>query len=214
MFLGIYPCFSGLFNVLAYICSIFYKPVSTISVVSVVTSLSFIILFILIFIFWCVSLKFINIIYLFNAPALGFIDLLYCFRLYFIYFHSDLYYFPPSTHCGLVYWYFSSSFRCQGWLLVWNLSCFFCCRPVLLWIFLLGLLLLMFHRLCVVVLPFLFTSRYLLIFPLISILTHSLFSNMLFSLHVFVCFQFFFFNWFLVSYLCDQRRCLMWFQCS
>ena len=64
------------------------------------------------------------------------------------------------------------------------------------------------HRYCIVVFSFLFVSRYLLISSLILLLTHSFFNNMLFSLHVFVCFAVFSCNQFLVFYHCSQRRCL------
>ena len=48
------------------------------------------------------------------------------------------------------------------------------------------------NRFWVVMVSFSFVSRYLLNSSLISLLTYSLFSNMLCSLHVFVCFSVFF----------------------
>ena len=72
------------------------------------------------------------------------------------------------------------------------------------------------HRFWVVVSSFSFVSRNFLISSLISFLTHSLFNSMLFSLHAFECFGFFYFPWafFLVSVPYAQRKCLIWFQFS
>ena len=42
--------------------------------------------------------RFVNFIYLLSEPALSFINPFYClFSLYFIYFHSDLYYLLPTV---------------------------------------------------------------------------------------------------------------------
>ena len=56
-----------------------------------------------------------------------------------------------------------------------------------------------------------FVSRYLLISSLISFLTHSLFSKMLFSPQ---CLSVFFIScdWFLFSYCCGNRICFILFQ--
>lgn len=51
-----------------------------------------------------------------------------------------------------------------------------------------------------------------LISSLISLLTHWLFSSMSFSLHMLVFFPAFSCDWFLVSYCCGQKRCLIGFQ--
>ena len=85
-------------------------------------------------------------------------------------------------------------------------------RTVLLYISLLELILLCpieFGWLCF----YLYLSQVILISSLITFLTHSLVSSMLFSFHVFV-FQFSSCNLFLVVYPCDRRRCLIWFQSS
>ena len=131
-------------------------------------------------------------------PALRIIDLFYClFRIYFTYFCSDLYYFLPSSHFG-IFCYFSSSFMCKVRLFVWAFSYFlregcsgmnFPFRTVFS----------VFRRFWVVVFSFSFLSRYLLISSLILLLTHSLFKNMLFSLHIFVYFSVFSCDWLLAS---------------
>ena len=137
------------------------------------------------------------------------IDLLYFIRLYFVYFHSDLYYYFLLT-LGLVC-SFSSSFRGDVRSVIWDVSCFmreacvaanFCFRtasPVS-------------RRSGVVVCSFSLVSRYLSIPSLTSLLTHLLFSKILFSLHAFAFSVFFL--WFLISYYCGWRRRLMWFQSS
>ena len=56
------------------------------------------------------------------------------------------------------------------------------------------------HGFGTVRLSFLFVSRYLLIFYLILFLTHSLFNNMLFIFHIFLCFSMLFL-WLLSSFL-------------
>ena len=58
----------------------------------------------------------------------------------------------------------------------------------------------------------LFTNNFL-ISSLISLLTHWLFNNMLFSFHVFECFLVFYWGWFLVSSHYNPRKCI-WFHFS
>ena len=72
----------------------------------------------------------------------------------------------------------------------------------------------LFHRFWAVVCSFSFVSRIFLISSLISLLTHSFFNNMLFTLHIFECVWVFPWGWFLVSSHCDLRKCLIWFQFS
>ena len=69
-----------------------------------------------------------------------------------------------------------------------------------------------FHRFCDPVCKFSFVPRNYLISFLVSLMTHSLFKNMFFSLHVFGWFWASYWSWFLVSCYCDLRKCLIWFQ--
>ena len=63
--------------------------------------------------------KSVNPVYIFKKPSPDFIDLLYCFfRLYVKFFHSDLYYFLPSTHFEL-WCSFCSSFSCKFRLFIY-----------------------------------------------------------------------------------------------
>ena len=90
---------------------------------------------------------------------------------------------------GFVCCSFSSSFKCK--VRLFELFLVFWDRPVMLWIFLLGLL-----SLCPADLGLLCSHSHLFqgIFgsSLISLLTHSLFNTILFSFHVLVCFSVFF----------------------
>ena len=63
-----------------------------------------------------------------------------------------------------------------------------------------------FHRFCKVAFSFSFVSRYFLIYSLISSLNHWVFNIMVFSLHVFILFPFFFL-WLISSFtlLCSEK---------
>ena len=70
--------------------------------------------------------------YVYKKPAVRNWFFFYClFRLYFIYFHSDLY-LLPYTKFRLVFSLFSTSLRYKLWLFIWDISCFWC-RNLLLW---------------------------------------------------------------------------------
>ena len=118
----------------------------------------------------------------------------------FIYFCSDLYHFFPSANFGVFCSSFSSYFRCKVRLSIQWFSCFLRqdCIAInsLLELSLMhpiGLGSSYFH--CHLFLGI------LLFPPLISSVACSLFINVLFNLHVFVCFflQFFPYNWYLIS---------------
>ena len=111
---------SRLSNFLAYNYSQYFPIILCISVVLVVTSfLSFLILFIWVLtLFFLISLaKGLSILFIFSKNQLLFSLIPVLLRLYFAYFHSDLYYFLSSTHHGICC-SFSSSFRCKIRLLI------------------------------------------------------------------------------------------------
>ena len=92
---------------------------------------------------------------------------------------------------GFVCSSFSSSFRCKVRLFIWDFSCFL--RQDCIAInFPLRTAFATSHRFWIVVFSLSFVSRYFLIYSLISSVISWLFSNVLFSLHVFVFFTVFF----------------------
>ena len=147
--------------------------------------------------------------------SFNFIHICYWFLpFYFIYFCSDLYDFFLLT-LGFVCSSFSSCFRCKVRLLIWDLSCFLRWDCIAI-NFVLRTAFAAFHRNWVLVFSLSIVSRYFLISSLISSVIHWLFSSILFTLHMFVFFTVFicFCNWFLISYCCGQKICLIWFQFS
>ena len=77
----IYQFFSRLSNLVDYSLSYYSSMILCISVVSIETPLSFLILFIWVFSFFCLSdstSRFINFVSLFKEPALSFINLFCC----------------------------------------------------------------------------------------------------------------------------------------
>ena len=91
---------------------------------------------------------------------------------------------------GFVCSSFSSSFRCKVRLFIWDFSCFL--REACIALnFPLRTAFAASHRFWIVVFSLSFVSRCFLISSLISSVTSWLFSNVLFSLHVFVFYVFF-----------------------
>ena len=122
--------------------------------------------------------------------------------------HSHHCYFLSFTDFGLVC-SFSHFLTCKIRLCVWDFSCF------LSWVyiamnFFLNIVLVVSHRFLSYFI-FHLSSDICLLLLLFFLLTQELFSSMV-SLHIFVLFTAFSFNWFLVSYYCGQKRCLLWFQ--
>ena len=93
---------------------------------------------------------------------------------------------------------FFKCLRCKVRLFIWEVSCYlrYDCVAIN---FPLRTAFAASHRFWVVVLSFSFVSRYFLISCLISSVISWLFSNVLFTLHVYVLFTHFSCNWYLVS---------------
>ena len=100
--------------------------------------------------------------------------------------------------------FFSNSFRWYVRLFIWDFS--FCFRKAYMAV---NIPWTAFATSCIfwkVVFPFSFALRYFLIFSLISLLTHWLFSGILFGLCKFVCSCFCFYSWFLLSCHCNLGK--------
>ena len=120
-----------------------------------------------------------------------------------LYFLFDIYYFLPSAQFGL-FFFFPNSFRWYVRLCIWDfslclrkayvavnfpLNCF--CHIPCIW------------ESCI---PIFICLEVFLNFLLISLLTHWLFSTILFGLCMFVCSCFCFYSWFLLSYHCNLEK--------
>ena len=165
---------------------------------------------------WWVWLTICHFVYLFKEPALEFIDLL-ChsfLRLYFVYYRCSLYYLLPSSHFWLCLLLFilvllRLKLDCLSelFLIFWD-------RSVMLWISLIellsqgptdfGLWWSHFH-LFKVIFWFLPWSC---LWPIHCLITCYLASMFLCISQCPSCI------WFLVSWHCGKRRCLIWFQSS
>ena len=119
-----------------------------------------------------------------QRPSFIFINLYYCFfHFFFIYFCSDLYDFFPYTK--FVFFSFSSCFRGKVRFSIRCFSCFvrYGCIATN---FPLRTAFGASYRFCFVMFSLSFVSRNFFISLLISSVTHWLFRNVLFNLHVFV----------------------------
>ena len=164
----------------------------------------------MLFFSWWVGLKIVILVYLFKEPALGLIDLLYqFFRLYFVYFCSD-YYFLHSTQLDffiVLFWVsLSVKLDClfEVVLVSWG-------RPVMLWISLAGLL-----SLCPIDFGLLCSHFHLfqgIIWFILDLIANPFIVQQCYLASMFLCvFQFFSYNWFVVSYHYSQRGWSIWFQ--
>lgn len=144
-------------------------------------------------------------------PILSFIDHLYClFRLHFIYYHSDLCYFLPSSNVGLIYSSLSSFLSCS--LVAYLRSLFFLMQVLITLNFHLRSAFDASHRLWLIIAPFSFVSRYFLTDLLISSLTHWLLRPCcLISTYLWI-FQYSSCNSFPMSHHCCQEGYMIWFQ--
>ena len=168
-----------------------------ISVVSVLISLLFLILFI-----WVLSLIFLIslikglsnfFIFLRNQLLVSLISFVWLFRLFCLFLLWSLLFL--LLFLGYVCCYFSNLFSYKVILFIWA---FFQFLEVGLYCYEISSVL---HWFWLFVFLFSFVWRYLLISSLIWLLTQSLFSNMLLNLNMFVFFRFFSYNCFLLSYL-------------
>ena len=122
------------------------------------------------------------------------------------YFCSNLYYFLPST-LGFIF-SFPSSFRFSVRLICFSASWG---RPIVLWIFLSGLILMCFVDFVLLCVHFHFFQGNFWFLPW----AHCCPIHYLVTCYLDpMCFCIFYCNWFLISYQCGQRRCLIWFQSS